>query len=362
MSQVACGNCSKMFTRVVGKYLKYCPECSEMRPTYQRICSVCKSSFETKRFGNYRCLACQAVAEKDRKNKNEIEKSKIKQKPKLMNPVSDEEQMKIDMERYKDWVKPICIESMRNQETGKFEELKKFYEGGISAMGKCTVPECEKVGVISGHCASHAKESPELSVILEKKNERKREIYAKKTLEKKVLLQENKPLNVQKNKPLNVQKNMTENVHEKCCKIVDKSGEVVEISAEEFSATLQEFTEMRTALVRTFATGATRSGGDKPEYAGYFSPWVMEAYGQYMFEHQVQPDGTIRDCRNWQRGITQESYMQSLKRHELEVWLHHEQSLGDADYIKQNSQEFVTSLMALIFNAQGMAHELIRGR
>lgn len=119
--------------------------------------------------------------------------------------------------------------------------------------------------------------------------------------------------------------------------------------------------DMRTALVRTFGTGATRTGGNKPEYAGYLSPRVLEAFGRYMFEHQVQPDGKIRDCRNWQRGIPQESYMQSMFRHFMEVWTIYENGCGDADYAAEYEQEMITSLMALFFNVQGMAHVVIGG-
>ena len=117
--------------------------------------------------------------------------------------------------------------------------------------------------------------------------------------------------------------------------------------------------DMRTALVRKFDTGATRSGGNKPEYAGYLSPRVIEAFGRYMFEHQAQPDGTVRESRNWQKGIPQESYVQSMFRHFMEVWTIYERTRGDVVVAAQYEQELLTALMAMFFNVQGMAHELI---
>ena len=136
-------------------------------------------------------------------------------------------------------------------------------------------------------------------------------------------------------------------------------SEVERVAVEQLDVQAEVLSDMRTALVRTFQTGATRSGGDKPEYAGYLSPRVIEAFGRYMFEHQVQPDGTVRECRNWQKGIPAESYMQSMFRHFMEVWTIYENGCGDADYAAEYEQEMITSLMALLFNVQGMAHELI---
>lgn len=136
-------------------------------------------------------------------------------------------------------------------------------------------------------------------------------------------------------------------------------SEVERVAVDALDVQAEVLSDMRTALVRTFESGATRSGGDKPEYAGYLSPRVLEAFGRYMFEHQVQPDGKIRDCRNWQHGIPAESYMQSMFRHFIEVWTVYENGRGDAVYAAEYEQEMITSLMALFFNVQGMAHELI---
>lgn len=120
-----------------------------------------------------------------------------------------------------------------------------------------------------------------------------------------------------------------------------------------------ELTDMRTAI-RTFDTGATRSPAEgKPEYAGYMTPEVVQAFGAYMLKHQTQSDGNKRDSRNWQKGIPLESYMQSIMRHFVEVWAKYE------DYRRHGytmaTEETIDSLMALKFNVDGMAFEVLRG-
>lgn len=126
---------------------------------------------------------------------------------------------------------------------------------------------------------------------------------------------------------------------------------------EELTVYNSQLTDMRTAEIRTFATGATRSSAaGKPEYAGYLSPRFIKAYGQYMLKHQVQADGNMRDCRNWQRGITLESYMQSMFRHFVEVWTDYEtHRLEGTD----DDGAMIESLCALAFNVMGMCHEII---
>ena len=101
----------------------------------------------------------------------------------------------------------------------------------------------------------------------------------------------------------------------------------------------------------TFTSGATRSPiGDKPEYAGYLSPFALKAYGAYMVRHQIQEDGSRRDSRNWRKGIPEESYMQSMFRHFMAVWERYE--LGE----EQSEEE----LCALLFNVMGMLHERVK--
>lgn len=102
--------------------------------------------------------------------------------------------------------------------------------------------------------------------------------------------------------------------------------------------------------MRTFDTGATRDGDEgKPSYVGYLSPLALRVYGQYMLRHQQQADGTRRSADNWKRGIPRDSYLDSLVRHVLDLWLEHE------GYTSRDGIE--DALCAVIFNAQGYLHE-----
>jgi hypothetical protein len=112
--------------------------------------------------------------------------------------------------------------------------------------------------------------------------------------------------------------------------------------------------------VRQFSTGATRSAeGDKYDYEGFLSPLAIERFGQYMHSHRRQPDGTLRDSDNWQKGIPIPQYMKSGWRHLVSAWTHFRlrwntpQGLGPA---------IEDDLCALIFNAQGMLHEILKAK
>lgn len=99
---------------------------------------------------------------------------------------------------------------------------------------------------------------------------------------------------------------------------------------------------------RTFATGATRDTDDgKPDYEGYLSPLVIEAYGAYMLRHQKQPDGTMRPSDNWQLGIPKPELMKSLWRHFLSAWKKHRLGADPTD-----------DLCAMLFNAMAYIHAL----
>ena len=103
--------------------------------------------------------------------------------------------------------------------------------------------------------------------------------------------------------------------------------------------------------MRMFETGATRdSCDDKPDYEGFLSPRVIEAFGDYMHHHRHQADGHIRDSDNWQKGITKEVYMKSLWRHFVALWKAHRGLGGDID----------EALAAIMFNTQGYWHELLK--
>lgn len=123
-------------------------------------------------------------------------------------------------------------------------------------------------------------------------------------------------------------------------------------------------------LVQRFATGATRSSDDgKNHYEGFLSMPAIEAFGDYMTRHRKQPDGSLREPDNWQKGMPIASYVASLLRHTLELV-----GLQRGYVSKRLRREFadrpeqLTDLHALAldtacaiwFNAQGFIHENLR--
>ena len=105
--------------------------------------------------------------------------------------------------------------------------------------------------------------------------------------------------------------------------------------------------------VRTFAGGAMRDLDiNKPDYEGFLSPRVLEAFGRYMHKHRQMPDGTYRNSDNWQKGIPRDAYMKSLWRHFFDMWKHHrglavQESLDDA-------------ICGILFNVMGYYHEVLQ--
>ncbi len=123
-------------------------------------------------------------------------------------------------------------------------------------------------------------------------------------------------------------------------------------SARESSAT--EAAPAPSAPMRNFETGATRNNSDQaePDYEGFLSPLVIHRYGEYMHKHRVQANGKLRDSDNWQRGIPLTSYIKSMWRHFLDIWLFHRGGQG-RDTLED-------ALCALMFNAMGYLHELLK--
>ena len=110
--------------------------------------------------------------------------------------------------------------------------------------------------------------------------------------------------------------------------------------------------------LRTFPTGSTRSpdaGRIDPE--GYLSPLVIERFSWYMLKHQVQSDGTKRESDNWQKGMSKESYIKGLWRHVLHLWQRHR---GWTVTDSKAGHDIQEDLCAIIFNAQGYLHELLK--
>jgi hypothetical protein len=109
------------------------------------------------------------------------------------------------------------------------------------------------------------------------------------------------------------------------------------------------------AGIRKFETGATRDQDQtKPDYEGYFSPLVIERFGEYMTKHRVQSDGSLRDSDNWQKGIPFDAYMKSAFRHFHDWWMQHRGYRGK-DLLEE-------ALCALLFNVSGYLHETLKAK
>lgn len=113
--------------------------------------------------------------------------------------------------------------------------------------------------------------------------------------------------------------------------------------------------------VRQFETGATRSADTgKPDYEGYLSPLVIEAFGKYMTKHRHLPDGSLRASDNWQRGIPRDAYIKSLFRHFMD--LHRIHRMGHANDHEGKRVTIEDTLAALLFNVQGYFHEYLKAQ
>lgn len=111
--------------------------------------------------------------------------------------------------------------------------------------------------------------------------------------------------------------------------------------------------------VRRFETGATRdTDTGKLDYEGFLSPLVVRRFGEFMHGHRTQSDGSLRDSDNWQKGIPLDAYMKSLFRHVMEVWLIHRGHQAVDEEGGEVSLE--DALCAVIFNAQGYLHEVLK--
>ena len=111
--------------------------------------------------------------------------------------------------------------------------------------------------------------------------------------------------------------------------------------------------------IRTFATGATRSpDAERDDPEGYLSPLAIQRYCAYLTKHRVQTDGAVRASDNWQLGIPLAAYMKGMWRHFLHLWLRHR---GWPVTDPKAGADIEEDLCAILFNAQGMLHELLKG-
>lgn len=105
--------------------------------------------------------------------------------------------------------------------------------------------------------------------------------------------------------------------------------------------------------MREFTTGATRNTDeDKIDFEGFLSPLALEEFAKYMHTHRIQADGKLRDSDNWQKGIPMEAYMKSMYRHFFDTWKNYRGL--------ETPEEQITNLCGMLFNVQGMLHELLK--
>lgn len=110
--------------------------------------------------------------------------------------------------------------------------------------------------------------------------------------------------------------------------------------------------------MRVFKTGAIRDIVDgKLSYIRGLSPIVLRRYLQYLDKHRLQSDGSLREFDNWKHGIGQDVYMDSLGRHFMDMWLLHS---GFPTTDNHGSVDKESVLCAIMFNAMGMLHEILK--
>lgn len=112
--------------------------------------------------------------------------------------------------------------------------------------------------------------------------------------------------------------------------------------------------------VRKFDTGATRSPDtNRPDFDGFLSPLVVARFADYMNKHRKQSDGQPRDSDNWQKGMPLASYMKGGWRHFMHWWTRHRGWKVEDPHASMDIEE---DICALIFNAQGYLHEILKAK
>lgn len=108
------------------------------------------------------------------------------------------------------------------------------------------------------------------------------------------------------------------------------------------------------AEMRQFETGATRNKEVDPDIYGFTSPLALHAFAAYMHANRLQADGTMRDSDNWKKGIPQDSYIRSMRRHLQDLTLHWD------GYPELAREDMFAAACGLFFNVQGFIHEAVK--
>lgn len=114
------------------------------------------------------------------------------------------------------------------------------------------------------------------------------------------------------------------------------------------------------AHYRQFGTGASRDSEEgKLDFEGALSPVVLTAFTAYMTAKRTMPDGSTRSADNWQKGIPLDSYMKSLMRHVMDLWLIHR---GHTVTRPEDGKpvDLNEALGGAFFNIQGYWHEALK--
>lgn len=110
--------------------------------------------------------------------------------------------------------------------------------------------------------------------------------------------------------------------------------------------------------LRQFSSGAIRDNNEnKPNYAGFTSPLILKAFGNYMQKHQILPDGSKRNADNW-KGLFGENHMQVCYeckcRHDHDLALYMD---GYGDWARDN---LLDVLCAIKFNVDAMIYKIMK--
>lgn len=114
-----------------------------------------------------------------------------------------------------------------------------------------------------------------------------------------------------------------------------------------------------TKPIRQFDSGATRNVDTaKFDFEGFLNPEALHAFGEYMHEHRLQRDGTVRDADNWQKGIPLKVYIKSLVRHTIDLWrMDRGYEVINPDTGLPQTKKALCA--AITFNAMGYLKELV---
>lgn len=113
--------------------------------------------------------------------------------------------------------------------------------------------------------------------------------------------------------------------------------------------------------MQKFEGGATRNAAHNPlkyDYEGFLNPEALHAFGEYMQEHRIQRDGTLRDSDNWQKGIPLRVYVKSLVRHVIDLWrMERGYQVVNPDTGQPHTKRELAC--AIVFNALGYLKETV---